>query len=186
MPELMSASRKFWHQFVRQPFSTISNFIARDVLRLPRPSILERYTNVFLVFLISAGTHVLSDYAGGILPEQSGAMHFFLAFVLGYMIEDGVQYLWKRTESSNENSKAKPSGESDAVTPLWQRAIGFVWVMVWLAVTSTWFLEPNELAQKETTLVPLWNPTDYLDLKPLAVIAVAGGAILGIAFEIEI
>ncbi|KAJ5664634.1 hypothetical protein N7462_011447 [Penicillium macrosclerotiorum] len=182
---------KFWHQFVRDPFTTPSNFIARDVLHLPRPSILERYTNVFLVFLISGITHVVSDHIQGVPLEKTGSMHFFLSFVLGYMIEDGVQYIWKNSRSSGNtngsaNANAKSSDAPEAVTPLWQKVVGFVWVLAWLAVTSTWFLEPIEQLPKETTLVPLWNPTDYLDLKPLAVIAVAGGAIMGIAFEAEI
>ena len=53
--------RSFWHQFMRQPFTAIGNFIARDVLNLTRSSILERYTNLFIVFLVSAIFHVMVD-----------------------------------------------------------------------------------------------------------------------------
>ncbi|KAJ5763071.1 hypothetical protein N7533_001752 [Penicillium manginii] len=108
---------KFWHQMLRQPFTTMSNFLARDVLHLPRPSILERYTNTFIVFFLSGVMHFILDIVADIPWELSGAMHFFLSFVLGIMIEDGVQALWKRV------SPPQISKDGEVVTPLWKKVV---------------------------------------------------------------
>lgn len=139
---------KFWHQMLRQPFTTMSNFLARDVLHLPRPSILERYTNTFIVFFLSGVMHFILDIVADIPWELSGAMHFFLSFVLGIMIEDGVQALWKRV------SPPQISKDGEVVTPLWKKVVGMVWVFAWLGVFSTPYTE--RLAQlPRTDLVPL-------------------------------
>lgn len=126
----------------------MSNFIARDVLHLPRPSILERYMNIFIVFFLSGAMHLILDCVADIPWELSGAMHFFLSFVLGIMIEDGVQAMWKHI------SPPQKSKDGEVMIPLWKKIVGMAWVFAWLAVFSTPYTE--RLAQlPRTDLVPL-------------------------------
>ncbi|KAJ6061859.1 uncharacterized protein N7446_005979 [Penicillium canescens] len=98
---------KFWHQLLRQPFTSLSNFIARDVLCLPRSSLVERYTNVFIVCFFSGLLHLLVDILGCVPAQGSGSMFFFLSFVLGFMIEDGVKAMWKSMYPQAKESAAR-------------------------------------------------------------------------------
>lgn len=138
----------------------MSNFLARDVLHLPRPSILERYTNVFIVFFLSGVMHLVLDFVSDVPWALSGSMHFFLSFVVGIMIEDGVQALWKRI------SPPQISKDGEVQTPLWKKAVGMLWVMMWLAVFSTPYME------RLTQLPPS-------DMMPLSVVRMVGLELVG-------
>ena len=141
--------RKFWHQLLCWSFTSLSNFLVRDVLRLTRPSILERYTNVLLVFTISGISHTFHDLSKGISLTESGAMLFFQSFTLGFMLEDAVQYIW-----SCLGAKFNDAAEDDK-PPLWKRVVGFTWVMSWMCVTTPWLIYPsNRLPVESTFLVP--------------------------------
>lgn len=168
---------KFWHQMLRVPLTSCSNFLARDVLGLPRLSSVERYINVFIVFFLSGLVHVIIDILRNVTPQESGAMAFFLSFCVGYMIEDGVQALWKRLRCSQNTS-----GE-----PLWwQKTVGFIWVAAWLGYTSTWFFgsavqEPG----KQMVLIP-FSVVSLIGLPMLSTIVLAGAVPLMVIFEGEI
>ncbi|KGO44061.1 hypothetical protein PEX2_020700 [Penicillium expansum] len=175
---------KFWHQFMRQPFTSISNFIARDVLNLTRSSTLERYTNLFIVFLISAIFHVIVDILQSVPMERSGSMPFYLAFVLGIMLEDGVQNIWKRVQTSNDrHEKAK---QSSGIVPLWKRTAGLVWVMLWLGVTSTWYFTPMIQSTNDDLRVIPFSVAKYIGFQPLVGIVVGSGVGIAVVLEVEI
>lgn len=169
---------------MRQPFTSISNFIARDVLNLTRSSILERYSNIFIVFLISAVFHVIVDIVQSIPMQSSGSMPFYLAFVLGIMIEDGVQDIWKRVQAPN-NGQEKSKQSSDIV-PLWKRAVGMVWVMLWLGVTSTWYFTPMIQSTNDDTRMIPFSVAKYIGFQPLIGIVVSGGVGIAEIFETEL
>ncbi|KAJ5085512.1 hypothetical protein N7532_010283 [Penicillium argentinense] len=160
---------KFWHQFLRQHFTGMSNFISRDVLHLSRPSILERYTNVFIVFLQSAIMHIMIDFVAGIPWKLSGTVAFFMSFVLGFMIEDGVQALW--------NSIFPPTKTEDGkiLTPLWKKVVGMLWTMTWIAVWSTPYLE-RSMQLPANDLMPI-GVVDKTGVTPVGG-AICVGAIL--------
>ncbi|KAJ5295798.1 hypothetical protein N7508_010619 [Penicillium antarcticum] len=168
---------KFWHQLLRQPFTSLSNFIARDVLCLPRSSLIERYTNVFIVFFFSGLLHFVLDVVGCIPAQESGAMFYFLSFVLGFMIEDGVKAMWK--------SMYPQAKESDGPPPIWQRAVGFVWTMGWIGVMSTRYFVPMQRPEAQGLLVP-FNVADWIGLPALVGIVGVGAAFLKIVFEVEL
>ncbi|KAJ5355002.1 uncharacterized protein N7496_012214 [Penicillium cataractarum] len=173
---------KFWHQFLRGPLTGISNFVTRDVLHLPRPSILERYTNMFVVFLLSGIMHALTDRVQNIPFEYSGALIGFPITLLAIMFEDGVQELWKRFNPST----TKKGSSDDDVPPLWQRAVGYVWTLTWLGVASTWYLYPiYELPGELTMLVPV-SLTERVGMQPLAGIVLGAGLVVGYLFKVEI
>jgi hypothetical protein len=94
---------------MRQPFSSLGNFITRDVLGLARSSILERYTNLFAVFLISSFYHVVVDLLQSVPPQYSWSLPFYMSFVVGIMLEDGVQELWGRLVAHDGASTSKES-----------------------------------------------------------------------------
>lgn len=137
--------RKFWHQSFRWPLTSVGSFVARDVLRLPRPSLLERYTNIFFTFFTSAVLHLACDAILGIPPSGSGAMPFFCVVPLAIMFEDGVQEVWRRV-----------TGPSQGAVPFWQRLVGFLWVGSWMYATSPWYLYPAARQPPERTwMVPV-------------------------------
>ncbi|KAJ5594080.1 uncharacterized protein N7459_000288 [Penicillium hispanicum] len=173
---------KFWHQFLRQPFTSISNFIARDILSLRRSSLLERYTNIFIVFFCSAVFHVMVDMLQSLPMEYSGSIPFYLAFVLGIMLEDGVQALWRRFAGS-DSEQASSHG---AVPPAWHKVVGMAWTMTWLAITSTWYFTPViQLTNPDMFMVP-FSLAEITGL-PIAVgAAVVSGLVLVRVFEIEL
>ncbi|KAJ5783147.1 hypothetical protein N7457_004921 [Penicillium paradoxum] len=170
---------KFWHQMLRLPLTSLSNFLARDVLRLPRPSVLERYTNVFIVFFFSGLMHAIFDILRNVSIQESGAISFFLSFVVGYMIEDGIQALWKRTQGS-QNTNGTP--------PWWQKAIGLIWVGAWLGVTSTWlFGTMTQKPKHKIVLVPFTLlGSGLIDFRTLGSIVLVSGVVLKLIFEGEI
>ncbi|RHZ57400.1 acetyltransferase pyr8 [Aspergillus thermomutatus] len=138
---------KFWHQSFRWPLTSVSNYIARDVLRLPRPSLLERYTNIFFTFLTSGVLHLACDAILGVPPSASGAMKFFCSFPLAIMIEDGVQEVWRQATGQSQGGNR---------VPLWQRLVGFLWVGIWMCVTSPWYLYPAARQQPDKNwMVPV-------------------------------
>ncbi|CAI0644251.1 unnamed protein product [Colletotrichum noveboracense] len=120
----------FWHQHCRWFLTSVSNYLCRDLLRLPRPSRLERYFNIALVFMGSGLVHVMLDMFCWQPPLKAPTLAFFGSFAMAIMIEDGVQEVWRRI-----------SGEEDSkIVPLWHKIVGYIWVSTWLTVTSPWYL----------------------------------------------
>ncbi|KAJ5566070.1 hypothetical protein N7535_007708 [Penicillium sp. DV-2018c] len=175
----------FWHQFMRQPFTSISNFVAREVLRLRRRSKVERYINLFIVFLISAMFHVVVDILQSISVERSGSMIFYLAFVLGIMLEDGVQGVWKRIAAASDSRQVEKAS-TPAVVPPWKRAVGYIWVTLWLGVTSTWYFTPMIQSTKPDLRMVPFSVTKCIRLDTVVKIVIGGGAIIASVFEVEI
>ncbi|KAJ5210464.1 hypothetical protein N7491_010270 [Penicillium cf. griseofulvum] len=175
---------KFWHQFMRQPFTSIGNFVAQDVLNLTRSSILERYTNLFIVFLISAMFHVIVDILQSIPMEISGSIPFYLAFVVGIMLEDGVQNIWKRVQTPDEGQVE--ANQSSGIVPVWRRAAGMVWVMLWLGVTSTWYFTPMIRSTNDDIRVIPFSIAKYIGLEMLIGIVVGSGIGVAVMFEVEL
>ncbi|KHO00256.1 TRI7-like toxin biosynthesis protein [Metarhizium album ARSEF 1941] len=141
---------KFWHQMLRWPLTSWANYLARDLLRLPRPSLTERYLNTLLVFLLSGLLHVVVDSVQGVPPSQSKAMVFFPLFTVGFMVEDGIQEAWKRLGAP------KQARQPDLGTPLWQRVLGFVWVITWMSLTSRQYLfASRQMSEHGREFVPI-------------------------------
>ncbi|KAL2840410.1 membrane bound O-acyl transferase family-domain-containing protein [Aspergillus pseudoustus] len=110
---------KYWHQLFRWPMTGISTFVTRSILRLPRPSLVERYLKIALVFVVSATLHIAMDGCAGFWPPKSGAFRCFLIQPIGIMVEDGVQEIYRRVRGSSVLT---------ARERIWTRMVGYIWV----------------------------------------------------------
>jgi hypothetical protein len=146
---------------------------------------LERYTNIFIVFLISAAFHIIVDILQSVPMDKSGSMPFYLTFVLGIIMEDGVQELWKHMQSRNKAEDQAKSSTDEAVS-IWKRSIGLLWVMLWIGVTSTWYFTPMiQSTTEDMRMVPV-SAAKYIGLNSMVGIVGISGAIIAYTFEIEI
>lgn len=145
-------------------------------MHLPRPSVLERYTNIFFVFLGSGVLHLTTDIVMGVPAQSSGAILFFTSFVLGYMIEDGVQALYKRIQSTDAQTGSK-----------WKRVVGYLWVALWLGISSTAYMFPGSqrIPPHELRTVP-FSISDHIGIVPVVGCTFISGLALLFGFEAEI
>jgi len=65
--------------------------------------------------------HVASDRLMGVAPRDPGSMIYFPTITIFYIIEDGVQELWRRITGNT-------ASDAGASTPLWKRIVGYAWV----------------------------------------------------------
>jgi Membrane bound O-acyl transferase family len=161
--------------------TSTANLITRDILRLPHPSILDRYTNIFLVFSLSGLIHYVNDGASGRelwLPT----LVFFQSFALGIMVEDGVQEIWRRTSGF----KGKKDGNDDDSVPLWQILVGFVWVAAFFCVVSPWFVYQTARVPSGSNWMFPFSIADFIGIQNSAILAAIGGVLLKILYGGEI
>jgi hypothetical protein len=169
--------RKFWHQNLRWSFTSVSSFITQRVLKIPRPSTLERYTSLTLVFILSGILHLLNDTCLGVSASESGGLLFFLSFPLGIMIEDAVQWVW------NWRSMRDATSADDDRVPLWTRIIGFAWVMSWMSITAPWYSYPiQRLSSENMQLVP-YSIVERLGKSAVVITLVVGLVVLKVVFR---
>ena len=160
------------------PFTSISNFLARDVLHLPRPFILERYTNTFIVFFLSGVMHWIFDVASEMPWEISLAIPFFVSFSLGIMIEDGAQYLW------NQISPPTISSNGEIQVPTWKKIVGAVWVLAWFTFFASPYLE--QLTQLPSTDILPLSLVKIIGIEISGGLAVAGAVFVWFTFAPEV
>ncbi|GFF25729.1 LOW QUALITY PROTEIN: hypothetical protein IFM46972_01521 [Aspergillus udagawae] len=141
----------YWHQWLRWPFSAISTTIAENGFGMTKAHLVGRYMHVLFVFTLSGVLHLISDVLSGVPWRKSGSLLFFCSFTLAFMIEDGVQELWRRITEKQGKEQAVQSNEKcgrmSAVevvtsTPVWKKVVGFAWVGAWLSVSSPVYLQP--------------------------------------------
>lgn len=139
---LICESRTFWHQCLRQGLNGHADVIADSVLKIPRATLLSRYTRLFLAFLISGLIHHSSDLAMGIPRAEAGSLVLFLLQPLGIMLEDAIQTLTRRFPTSRSLDQVR-------------RVVGYVWVVVFLSwSTPKWFYPQQRLGIDPANLLP--------------------------------
>ncbi|RHZ54853.1 acetyltransferase spyB [Aspergillus thermomutatus] len=165
----------YWHQMFRWPLTATSNYLARDLLALPRPSLLERYTNIFFVFLLSGVMHVMSDLFMGIPLSQSTSLFFFCSMPLGIMIEDAVQAAWSRLTDSRPPGRVSSVAIDGRSVPCWHKLVGFIWVCSWLSLTTPVWLYPMEASRGKSLF--LLNIPELVGT-PTAIAMTVGGSLV--------
>lgn len=107
----------------------ISRFATHDVLRLPKRTVVARYSNIFLAFFLSGLIHISSDHGTMLLPDESGAIRFFLTQTLGIVLEDAFQAAYYYLSGQKRAAKA----------PLRHKIVGYVWLVLFLSwSTPAW------------------------------------------------
>ncbi|PYH48329.1 wax synthase family protein [Aspergillus saccharolyticus JOP 1030-1] len=175
---------KFWHQYLRWPFTTLSTFLTGQVLGLRRHSLLERYLNTFLIFFLSMASHTVCEIVAGVEGGHRGNFLFFAAQVPAIMFEDAVRYVWgwwvmrrqqyvvagqslqwrmrtqKEEEEREEGKGVTAAAAAAAPSPpprLWQRMLGASWVITWIAFSWTWYYFPiirSMIKQEDRMVAP--------------------------------
>lgn len=117
-------SRVSWHQMMRSFLEPWSDFLSFTILRIPKGTLVSRYTRLVLSFWISGMIHVAMGMCYGVHPMDSGAVNFFLMHAGGIMVEDGIQELYRRFGG-------KPNR--------WMRGLGYFWTaLFFLWTTPSW------------------------------------------------
>lgn len=120
-----------------------SRYVASNILRLPQGSLIWRYVYIMLVFQFSGLVHVVGDVAAGNDIKSAGAMRWFSMQALGFMIEDGVAALWRTV-----------SGRRDDEGKLWQKVLGFLWVITWMVWSMPVWTYPISRASQGEGILP--------------------------------
>lgn len=107
------------------------------------------------------------------------ALAFFGSFIVGIIIEDTVQALWRRITGATKQ-------DGDEGVPLWHKLVGYIWVAFWLMVVSPWYLYHNSrLPPGDTWFVPV-SFMDTIGVDTAKKLLLASGVILRFAVGIEI
>lgn len=144
-----------WHQHLRSKLSTTSDFLTFDICRLRKGSLIARYFKIFVSFSISGAIHCLTILFAGFTFQQScGAFKYFCAQVLGIIVEDGVQVLYRWMRGIPRDSGTQP--------PLWARFLGFIWVLLFLTWSTPAFIYP---------MLAAYSGTERDEVLPLSVLS---------------
>ncbi|KAL4875656.1 membrane bound O-acyl transferase family-domain-containing protein [Aspergillus karnatakaensis] len=168
---------KFWHQLLRRALTAFSSHLTQRIMRLSRPSVLERYINILVVFTISGAIHLAGDREAGVSIAESRAMVFFPLFMPLFMIEDGVQHLWRRFCSSSPSS----------AICLWQRVLGYLWVIMCLsAISPQYLIVGRRVFLEPLKATGLFDAISCAGAHILVGASVLGGLLLQHVYETEV
>jgi hypothetical protein len=140
---------------------------------LPKPSLLERYTNIFIVWTISGFFHGIQVHASN-RGSYLGTMFFFQSFAIATMIEDGAQELYRRC-----------FGEGDGTVSWWKKCIGFLWVCAFISLVAPLYIYPT--ARAPASFLPnrldRYNLTDRYGAGTVGSLLLIGHLILKAVFK---
>lgn len=139
---------KFWHQNLRPNITAPAHFMTHTIMHVPKSTLVVRYSNIFFAFDVSGMQHTFADFGGGMKLGESGAWKFFCVKVVGIMLEDAAQALFR-----------KLFGDGGDVLKI---TVGLLWVVAWLSwSTPVWQYPSFRARDKEDYLIYFAN------LKPL-------------------
>ena len=107
---------------------------------------------IFLTFYLSGVLHALAEYAGGRHLQDSGTLRFFSTQVVGIIIEDGVEAVYRYARGCS----------MDVSVPLWARSIGYLWVMAFLVWSTPAWIYPDAAEQPKQPLLPFTILSQYM------------------------
>ncbi|KAI9926617.1 hypothetical protein MW887_004386 [Aspergillus wentii] len=163
-----------WHQFLRWPLTSCCTFVTLSLLGLSRPSLLERYTHLTLVFMLSGILHVVYYIASGITGGSSGAMLCFTSNAFGVVFEDAIIYCWRR---------ALPGVETQRLA----KCVGYIWVISYLCCTMAWWFYPAlRLTPDAFAIVPSSGIADKVGVIGGWCIATIAGLALKVVFKADV
>lgn len=128
-------------------------YIADNVLKLPRGSLVSRYTTLVLTFVLSVGFHGLGDIACGIPPRKTGAPLFFMIQAAAIVVEDLVQYMWKRPFAA-ASTHASEQHRTRTGLAQWQIWVGRAWVFLFMFWCTPFYAYPVTAHNGNGLIVP--------------------------------
>lgn len=135
-----------WHQHLRKYLTGLADFVVYKILRLPKGGLMTRYLHLSLVFLISGLIHLWIDIGRGFPIRPTGPMHFFGTQIVGIVLEDVVQAVYRAVCSIQRGAPPTPMA----------RTVGYVWLIVFLWwSTPAWFYPQQRLSRGDQREVPL-------------------------------
>ncbi|CZT16514.1 uncharacterized protein RCC_12012 [Ramularia collo-cygni] len=137
---------RFWHQTVRWPFLGVATYISRRVLGMTK-GVADQHTRNFIVFFLSGTLHSILYVAFGGSWNPAAGLISFCSFPLGIMFEDAVQSVWRRSMGRSDSNK------------VWfmERAVGHVWVVIFLSLVSPIFNYPLQRIEGNPTYLVPWS-----------------------------
>ncbi|MCJ1349639.1 hypothetical protein MMC31_007880 [Peltigera leucophlebia] len=128
----------FWHQHLRKYFTALADLIVYKAFRLPKGKLVTRYLHLSLIFFISGLVHVWIEFGQGVPVRHSGSIQFFVTQIVGIMLEDTVQAVYRTTRGVKWGTPPT----------LMARAVGYVWLAVFLWwSTPIWFYPQQRLSR---------------------------------------
>ena len=128
----------FWHQHLRKYLTALADLIVYKAFRLPKGKLVTRYSHLSLIFLISGLLHAWIESGQGFPVRHSGSIQFFVTQIVGIMLEDTVQAVYRATRGMKWGTPPTPMA----------RAVGYVWLAVFLWwSTPTWFYPHQRLSR---------------------------------------
>ena len=119
-----------WHQHFRKTLTGLADLVVYKILRLPKSGLITRYSHLSLVFLLSGLLHTWVEVGQGFPARQSGQMQFFATQIVGIVVEDAVQAVYRAVCGIQRGAPPTPMA----------RAVGYVWLIVFLWwSTPAWF-----------------------------------------------
>ena len=109
-------------------------------------------------------------------PSKLPALAFFGSCVIGIIIEDSVQALWRKVTGP----------QKDGEVPTRHKLIGYVWTSFWFVMTAPWYLYHNtRLPPDDTWVVPV-SVVDRIGEDKVKMVLLIGGVALRFTFGIEV
>jgi len=119
--------------------SSPASFVTIDILRMPKGTLVSRYTHLFLTFFLSGLIHALTDVAEGFAWQQSGSIRFFCTQAVGIILEDGVRTMFRWVVPDHKDASRYQS---------LIRIFGYVYVFVFMVWSTPVWIYPSLYANK--------------------------------------
>ena len=136
----------------------LARLIANKFFKFPRGTKRSSYSQLYLVFLLSAIIHSFADLA---LVERNAfrPYKFFFLQVVAITFEDIVINYTTRL-LRQRGIELKPGKADESWTEVIVRVIGYCWVLLWLCLTlPAWLDEPNAIGFRSGDKRPI---TEFL------------------------
>ena len=143
---------------VDQMLGGLARLISNKFFKFPRGTKLSSYSQIYLVFFLSAIIHSFADLA---LGERNAfrPYKFFFFQIIAITLEDLVINLAK-TLLRRRGIELKPGKAGESWAEVGVRVIGYCWVLLWLCLTlPAWLDEPNAIGFRTSDKRPI---TEYL------------------------
>lgn len=132
----------------------LTRLIANKFFKFPRGTKLSSYSQIYLVFLLSAIIHSFADLA----LEERNALRpykFFFFQVVAITFEDLV-ISFAKSLLRRRGIELKPGKADESWAEVGVRVVGYCWVLLWLCLTlPAWLDEPNAIGFRRSDRRPI-------------------------------